>query len=170
MAGWNHYGRFKEKPCKKCGKTFKPRSGAHLYCSVECGFEPAKKRLTTEAQYESVSGNWNRYLSRLIYSAGRKRDELSKDILLEKLEEQDYKCALSGVPLTCFLEKGKRFWTNASVDRIEAGGSYEKDNIQLVCRGLNSWRSAIPVDEFVWWCEQVVKHNSEKERKVQDGR
>ncbi len=166
--GWNHEGKFKEKACSKCGKLFKPKSGAHLYCSEECGFESAKRSLTTEKQYEVISGNWSRYLSRLLYSAGRKRDQLTRQILLEKLEEQEYRCAISGVPLTCTLEKEVRSWTNASVDRIEAGGPYTKDNIQLVCRGLNSWRSSIPMDQFIWWCEQVVNY-SKKDREVKNG-
>lgn len=162
MAGWNHYGRFKEKPCQTCGNHFKPQSGNHNYCSVECGFEPSRRPKRTGSQYQSISGDWKRYFSRLQYSAGRKRDKLTRDDLLDILEKQNYKCALSGVELTCQLEVGKRFWTNASVDRIEAGGSYTKDNVQLVCRGLNSWRSSIPVDEFIWWCEQVVNHSKKE--------
>lgn len=167
MTGWNHYGRFKEKPCKSCNKIFKPLSGNHLYCSEECGFEPSKIHERTEAQYKLISGNWSRYLSRLKYSAGRKRD-ISRDDLLQILEDQNYKCALSGVELTCILEKDRRVWTNASIDRIEAGGPYKKENIQLVCRGLNSWRSSIPIDEFIWWCQQVVDY--QREIGGQDGR
>lgn len=162
MVGWNHQGRFKEKPCRTCGGIFKPNSGAHFYCSPECGFEPAKKHEQTESQYKLISGNWDRYLSRLLFAGGLKRSELSRSDLKEILEAQKHRCALSGVELTCQLEKNKRFWTNASVDRIEAGGPYSKNNIQLVCRGLNSWRSAIPVDEFVWWCEQVVNYSKQR--------
>lgn len=162
MSGWNHYGRFKEKPCRTCGEMFKPNSGAHFYCSPACGFEPSRRSEQTTEQYKLISGNWSRYLSRLQYCSGRKRDELTRDILLKILEEQNYRCALSDIPLTCQLEKGKKFWTNASVDRIEAGGSYTKDNIQLVCRGLNSWRSSMPIDEFVWFCEQVVNYSKQR--------
>lgn len=165
MSGWNHYGRFKEKPCKTCGEIFKPNSGAQLYCSVECGFGSSRYHHQTPKQYKLITNNWSRYLSRLLYSAGRRKDSLTRDDLLDLLEKQNYKCALSGVELTCLLEKGKRFWTNASVDRIKAGGPYTKDNVQLVCRGLNSWRSSIPVEEFIWWCEQVVNH-SKKDKEV----
>lgn len=83
---------------------------------------------------------------------------------MSQLKKQDYRCALSGVQLTCELRVGKRFLTNASVDRIEAGGPYTPDNIQLVCRALNSWRSDLTVDEFVDWCRKVVEHaDQEKE-------
>lgn len=158
MPGWNHHGRFKEKACRTCDEEFKPNSGAHFYCSIKCGFKPSRKFQTTESQYRLISGDWPRYFSRLIYSGGDRRSELTKEDLLGLLGKQNHRCALSGVELTCTLEKGKRFWTNASVDRIEAGGPYTKNNIQLVCRGLNSWRGSIPIDEFRWWCEQVVNH------------
>ena len=160
----------KPKKCAVCETEFIPKSGVHKFCSEACKgkWKYLTEQVTTESQYREISGDWKRYLSRLIYSAGRKRDELTRDDLLEILEKQGKKCAISGVEMTCQLEKGKRFWTNASVDRIEAGGPYTKNNIQLVCRGLNSWRSSIPLEEFVWWCEQVVNYH--REIGGQDGR
>lgn len=162
MAGWNHAGKFKEKECRSCGKLFKPNSGAHFYCSKDCGFQASKYSDNTDDQYERISGNWPLYLSRLLYAGGDKRKFLSREVLFDILASQDFKCALSGVPLTCKLQRGTIFWTNASVDRIDAGGPYSKDNIQLVCRGLNSWRSSIPVDDFIWWCRQVVEHSEKR--------
>ncbi len=155
---------FKDKSCVVCGTLFKPRSGINKFCSTSCKgkWKYITGEVTTESQYRKISGNWSRYLSRLLYAAGRKRDNLTREILLNKLEKQNYKCALSGVQLTCVLTKGNKNWTNASVDRVEAGGSYTEDNIQLVCRGLNSWRSSIPVDEFIWWCKQVVDYSKRK--------
>lgn len=166
MAGWNHYGRFKEKECSACGKVFKPNSGSQKFCSKECGFSPGK--YSTEEQYKSISGNWERYLSRLIYGAGRKREALSRDILLRVLQKQNYRCALSGIELTCQLSKGEKTFTNASVDRINPGGPYEESNIQLVCRGLNSWRSDTPLDQFIDMCRRVAEFNQERSE-VKDG-
>lgn len=153
----------KPKKCIVCDTEFIPKSGIHKFCSETCKgkWKYITEEVTTKTQYKKISGNWERYFSRLMYSEGRKRSGLTREILLELLVEQDHKCAISGVELTCQLEVGKRFWTNASVDRIEAGGPYTKDNIQLVCRGLNSWRSSIPLDEFIWWCEQVVNYQRE---------
>ena len=120
-------------------------------------------KVTTLSQYQKISGNWKRYVSRLLYAAGRKRDNLSREDLLEILEKQNYKCAISGLDLTCKLEKGIKFWSNASVDRIKAGDSYTKDNIQLVCRAVNSWRSDMPLETFIEVCRAVANHNP-KER------
>lgn len=161
MAGWNHDGCFKERLCDVCGIEFKPVSGAHRFCSDQC--KGKWKYITgegsTENQYKKISGNWDRYLPRLLNTHGRKRDGLTTDILKELLEEQDYKCALSGVELTCNLEKGTICLSNASVDRIEAGGPYTKDNIQLVCRAVNSFRMDKTIEEYIWWCKKVTEYN-----------
>lgn len=151
---------FPTKKCLVCDSEFKPRSGVHKFCSTTC--KGKWKYITgsgsTENQYVVISGNWTRYVSRLMYYGGRKRDKLSRDIILRKLEEQNYKCTLSGANLTCTLEKGVKFPTNASIDRIEAGGPYTEENIQIVCRALNSWRADLSVEEFVEWCRLVVQN------------
>jgi len=161
----------KLKTCVVCSTEFKPFSGAHKFCSEQCKgkFKYMSEKVTTKSQYKEISGNWERYLSRLLYSSGRKRDNLTKEDLLFILHKQDKKCAISGNFLTCNLEKGIKFWTNASVDRIDAGGSYTLDNIQLVCRAVNSWRSDMPLETFIEVCRAVAQHNPKRDMEVQDG-
>jgi hypothetical protein len=157
---------FAEKNCAECGGVYTPRTKVHKYCSDACrgAAKYTDGTVTTQRQYVQISGNWERYLSRLLYFNGRKRDLLTRDILMAQLLKQDYRCALTGTRLTCQLEKGKTFPTNASVDRVVAGGPYTADNIQLVCRAVNMWRSDLPVSDFVEWCRSVVAHN-DKQRK-----
>lgn len=162
MPGWNHdNANWKQKECPVCNTTFTPSGANHKFCCRKCRdkWKYISGACSTENQYKDISGNWVRYVSRLMYYGGRKRDKLNRDIVLRKLGEQDYKCALTGVPLTCLLEKGKTFHTNASIDRIEAGGPYTEDNIQIVCRAVNYWRADLTVDQFVDWCRLVVEHN-----------
>ena len=83
--------------------------------------------------------------------------------LTREPKEQNGKCALSGEELTCLLTKGSICKTNASIDRIVAGGPYTKDNIQLVCRALNSWRGDTDLMEFIEWCRKVVQYQDEEE-------
>lgn len=149
------------KECLYCQKSFLPLTSVHRFCSESCKghYKYVDKTVTTEKQYHKISGNWKKYLQRLLYCNGRKRDSLTVESLLEILEKQDYKCALSGVELTCQLEVGKDFLTNASVDRIEAGGPYIKENIQLVCKVLNKFRVNTDLEEFIWWCKKVAEHN-----------
>lgn len=154
--------------CVCCGTEFLAKN--RLYCSGVCKgkYKYEVGAITTKSQYENISGNWVRHLSRLLYAAGRKRDNLSREDLLILLDRQNYKCAISGLNLTCQLEKGVKCWTNASVDRIDAGGSYTLDNIQLVCRAVNSWRSDMPLELFIEVCKAVANNNQES-LEVQDG-
>ena len=163
MSGWHHIKDgnvvFQLKSCEECGKDFQPKSGVHKFCSETCkrsyGY---RHRVTTEQQYENISGNWYKYCLRLITNTRRSLNYagLSIDDLLEILEEQDYKCAITGVPLTCTLEKNKKFRTNVSTDRIVAGGPYNKDNIRLTCSIVNKMRLDLSDEEFLYWCRMVV--------------
>lgn len=162
MAGWHHDNAIWErKICPVCRTEFKPNSGAHKFCSTPCKgkWQYITGVQSTDNQYKKISGNWNRYMARLLYYGGRKRDKLTVADLMRVLENQNYKCALTGIPLTCTLEKNKKVRTNVSVDRIIAGGAYTPDNIQLVCKAVNMWRCDTPLEEFVEWCRAVVTFN-----------
>ena len=162
MVGWNHKDCFKEKICLVCDTPFVPKSGFHKFCSEKCKgkWKYISGVTTTETQYASISDNWNRYFSRLCCRS-HKRESVSVEELLDILDKQNYKCALSGIQLTCKLEKGVKYKTNASLDRIDAGGPYIKENIQLVCSALNSFRSDTDCNEFIWWCKKVAEYNNE---------
>lgn len=163
MAGWNHdSANWKLKKCAVCEAEFVPRSGVHKFCSEQC--KGKWKYITgagnTEAQYGNISGNWQRYYCRL-RSRSPARSHLSIGDLLSLHEKQGGRCALSGAELTCTLIKGERCWSNASIDRVVAGGPYTLDNIHLVCVGINTWRGVLPVEDFIRWCTLVAEHNKE---------
>ena len=146
--------------CPICG-TEELMAKNQKYCTPQCKgkVKYVDGSASTEEQYKLISGNWVRYCSRLLYYDGRKRSLLTRDIILKKLEDQNYKCALTGVDLTCTLSKGTTSITNASIDRKIAGGPYTEDNIQIVCRAINSWISNLTVDHFIEWCKKVVDYN-----------
>lgn len=152
----------KRRNCLNCEKLFTARSGVHKYCCANCKGQYKYKdgSTTTESQYKNISGNWNRYFDRLL-GKGR-RGVLSRQDLLKQLEHQKGLCALTGIPLTCQLETGVKFNNNASIDRIEAGGSYAPDNIQLVCAAVNGFRVNTSIDEFIWYCEQVTNYQKKE--------
>lgn len=158
MSGWNHNNAdWKEKACVVCGESFIPHSGVHKFCSPQCKgkWQYIIGRSSTENQYKIISGNWEKYFIRLLNHKDRKN--LTVLNLLDLLKEQKGLCALSGIELTCNLEKGHIFKTNASIDRIIPGGPYSIDNIQLVCRVLNSWRGDTDLLEFIEICKKVAK-------------
>jgi len=149
-----------KKICKFCGEVFITDLLAKKYCSITCKTKnnQVNGSMSKKNQYSRISGNWSRYCARLVSFHKRQQDGLTKQDLLDKLEEQEYKCALSGITLTCLLGDGQ-IKTNASVDRIEAGGPYIKENIQLVCSALNKFRSNTSLDEFIWWCGKVTDYH-----------
>lgn len=158
MAGWHHTGKFKQKLCVVCSMAFVPVSGVHKFCSVQCKgkYQHISGKLSTENQYKTISGNWLRYFQRLACRS-HKRVNIKAEDLLALLEKQKGECALTGIELTCKLEKGVKHKTNASIDRIIAGKEYSIDNVQLVCSAVNSWRSDADLNEFIYWCKLVAK-------------
>ena len=164
MATKRNYRKEVFKTCVNCEETFLVKTSVQRFCTPRCKgqWKYTSRKTTTQSQYLEISGNWSRYLSRLIYSGGTKRVDLSTHELLSILEAQDGLCALSGLPLTCQLEKGVKFPFNASVDRVIAGGPYTQDNIQLVCNCLNKWRSDTTVEDFIAICTTVADYHRKK--------
>jgi hypothetical protein len=165
VKGHNDYYRSrKPRKCDVCEEEFVPNSGQHRFCSEPC--KGKWKYITgqgcTENQYKIISGNWHKYAQRLQYCGGRRRDGLTREVILKVLEGQNYRCALSGRKLTCRLEVGTTFDTNATIDRIEAGGPYTEDNIQIVCRAVNCFRTNKSVEDFVGWCRDVADNYERK--------
>jgi len=164
-AGGGHHDNAKWKPkkCVVCTTEFIPRTGINKFCSTPC--RGKWKYITgagsTAKQYEKINGNWDRYFSRLLRAGGMKRVHLTVADLKRAYEKQQGRCALTGELLTCTLQVGVRSLTNASVDRVQAGGDYLASNIQLVCIAVNKWRGDMEVPEFVKWCKRVSDHSDE---------
>lgn len=152
----------KQKECPVCGTLFFANSGVHKFCTEACKgkWKYMNGVVTTKKQYEAISGNWSRYFDRLL-GKGR-RGVLSRLDLLNILEKQKGLCALSGIPLTNTLLQGTKFPNNASIDRIEAGGTYAPHNVQLVCSALNGFRKDCSVDDFINYCLKVAEYQKKE--------
>jgi hypothetical protein len=163
MAGWHHdNAQWKPKTCAVCIAVFTPKSGVHKFCSEQCKgkWQYITGSGSTDNQYKMISGNWHKYYMRLLQRKGRKEDGLTIEHLMDMHDEQKGLCALSGLPMTCELVKGTVCFTNASVDRKEAGGVYAPSNVQLVCSHVNTWRGIMPVEVFVSVCRAVADKHS----------
>lgn len=76
-----------------------------------------------------------------------------KDIL-ELLKAQDYRCALSGWPLTP---------ETAALDHVLAisrGGPHARSNLQILHRDVNRAKHTLTNEEFVSLCRAVVEHTA----------
>jgi hypothetical protein len=149
-----------KKNCVTCGVEFVLKSGSQIYCTRKCRRVEYRKEgshESTTAQYALISGNWEKYLRRLL-ARSFNRSGLTVEDCVSMLKKQNYRCALSGVPLTCTLVKGEVSKTNVSLDRVDPKGAYVKENVQLVCSVLNKFRIDTPLDEFIEWCKKVANH------------
>jgi hypothetical protein len=143
--------------CKDCQKLYKQEFKRKYPDRVK-----SHRKQTPQESYkrelERYSGNWKYYFRRLLNHKDRK--QISLEQIMELYEKQNGKCVLTGIDMTCIKEPYKRYWTNASIDRIRAGQEYTIDNVQLVCSIANLMRTNNTVDEFIYWCKKVVEHNS----------
>lgn len=86
--------------------------------------------------------------------------DLDCDFVKDLFVQQEGKCPLSGIEFS--FENDTPF--SPSLDRINSGGGYTKDNVRWVCRivnyGLNKFGDKI----FLQMCEAVVKQQKEKDK------
>jgi hypothetical protein len=86
---------------------------------------------------------------------------LSRNELFERvrvlLANGSGRCALTGIKLDLKQRPDhKDYWP--SLDRIDSNGHYELENLQVVCRFVNYWKSARKNDDFKGLLEAVRKH------------
>jgi len=151
-------GDKKEKhTCVVCGNDFDhlKTSRKKEVCSPKCH----QIRMTNTSN-KRINGNWSNYFKFLCQIRKDARKELSPEILENLLIKQRYKCALTGIKLTCNRIQGIKFKTNASIDRINSDLGYNVDNIQLVCSVVNSLKSNLTNHEYIRWCKKVVKEDA----------
>jgi len=144
-----------KRECVVCSTGFKTNHPNYLCCSKKCTQINKVNR-----RYERENHDWEAYFKHLL--SKKKDSDLTIAQLVGKIAEQNYKCALSGIELTCIHSRGTTVLTNASIDRIHAGKEYNYDNIQIVCRAINSFRGDMNVEEFINWCNKVTYYAVQK--------
>jgi CRISPR/Cas system Type II protein with McrA/HNH and RuvC-like nuclease domain len=75
-------------------------------------------------------------------------------MVLKLIEQQNYRCALSGRPLTP---------ETASLDHIvplSRGGKHDISNLWIVDHQVNNAKGTFTVEEFIALCHDVVTHQN----------
>ena len=85
---------------------------------------------------------------------------ITPDQLLYKLVVQDFKCALSGLPMTCIKNNEGWIDTNARVNVIVPGYRVFIRNIQLVCNAVGAMKHQYSQAEFIHRCMDAVADGS----------
>lgn len=142
--------------CKDCRNTASRERYVEYHDDMVVRYKSAYLK-----EAETNSGNWEWFFSKMISKSFRQ--DLSLPFMLDLLRKQGGCCALTGVPLTCVRGKGERTPTNASVDRIVAGGDYSEKNVRLVTVTANTMRMDMTDEQLVWWANQLVRFAKAKE-------
>ena len=112
------------------------------------------------------------YLARALASSRRRAkakgttNDLTLDQLLDLWQEQDGRCALSGVAMTYEITNGAPNMYNASLDRIRPGLAYTIKNVQLVCSRANQIKGDLDNSGINWWVTQIFGHLNPKKRRA----
>ena len=83
---------------------------------------------------------------------------IDKEYAWNLFEEQDGKCALSGLVLK-FPKKSKDTSWTASLDRIDSSKGYIEGNVQWVHKDINMMKRTYSQEYFVYLCNLVAKEN-----------
>lgn len=88
-------------------------------------------------------------------------DSLTIEDVYKLLEQQNFKCALSGIDITIHrnYKKNQRHLQTASLDRIDSSKGYQKGNIQWVHQKVNIMKNTMSDVEFIGFCRAVVKNS-----------
>lgn len=79
--------------------------------------------------------------------------EITVQSLRKLIEDQEYRCALSGVVLSP---------SNASLDHIQPlvnGGDHVIKNVQILHPTINTMKAQMEQSEFIKWCSLVASNN-----------
>lgn len=122
-------------------------------CCRNCG---------NDKHYKGIGNLSSSFFSRVLEGAKKRNIEVSvtKEEILELLEKQNYKCALSGLSLIMSKSFSKdrtnqTSSTTASLDRIDSSKGYVKENIQWVHKHVNKMKNNFDQDYFIKMCKLI---------------
>lgn len=129
--------------CRTCGVEYQRKTNNQKYCSASC-----KARFV-----DSIES----YLKRLL--SKKERSLLSLDGIVKLIEQNDFRCALTGLRMNYKTGGGTGGASplNVSIDRIDPIGGYVMSNIRIVCVGINSLRKNMTDEQLLMFCKGVVE-------------
>ena len=139
---------------KSCGCGIKERAKTLFKFT-----DPKKRRTGTRN-----IGKW--YFNRLKYRAIKKQIEfkITIEFAQKLLEDQKFKCALSGEDIQLEYEVGHPI--TASIDRIDSFRGYLPDNIQWVHKEVNFMKINNTDEKFFEWCRKIIKFQDSKQQQI----
>lgn len=143
----NKYYKNHPERAKKANKLELKGNKNSLNRTLKSAISAQKKRFPNEICIFKYGG---RFPSSLIW---KEANEYNKQIIKNLLEQQNYKCALTGDPITELT---------LSIDRIDSNKGYIEGNIQLTTWEANERKSNFQSDAFIDFCTKVYLHTQSK--------
>lgn len=101
-----------------------------------------------------------------IVTQARHRDiefNISKEYIYSILLSQNFKCAISGMPIEIGYKNGEdRRNITASLDRIDSSKGYIEGNVQWVHKKINMMKGILSNEEFLGLCKIVTETSLRK--------
>jgi len=150
----------------------KDKSGYHWICECKCGTiksvtQSSLRGGTTLGCKKCHHARLGKrhpigYLFAQFKSTAKKRNisfEITKDYVYSILEKQNFKCALTDLPIKIVpaLQRTKTNSTTASIDRINPNKGYINGNLQWVHRDINWMKYIFSQEDFIKYCNLVSK-------------
>lgn len=144
----------------KCDRT---QDDFIYFCSLVANKNNAKYPLIA-SKFSDVVNKPKKinYIWSNICKGARKRDigvQINYDFIVFLLKEQNFRCALTGIPLYVLYNKNKIVCGGtASLDRVNSEGIYENGNVQWVHKYINLMKLDLPEINFIVMCKKVASY------------
>lgn len=160
-----------ECDCEK--KTHKEVATTYLIhgLSKSCGC--LQKELVKNlglSQYKGTNDICGRYFSAIKSNAKRRKlkFDITKEYIQTLLEQQNYKCALSGLEIHGSRNESRKDHSTyieqtASLDRIDSSKGYIEGNVQWVHKDINDMKMDRLDKYFIELCHKVSDYQRNKE-------
>lgn len=143
-----------DRKCRFCGAPVTPRAG-----------KPICSKCRHAQQREAWGRDWKSYLSGRLriakHRAKRKglKFEIDLAYCMQLLEEQDHRCAITGLP---FTRSATGDDMDITLDRVNSDQGYEPGNVSLIGYRVNSMKSDLTLQKFLWWCKAVSNYDEDR--------
>lgn len=142
-----------QRCCARCGEekpqdrfTFVERTGRWSQNCVDCKPRYSRQR---KHRYSCARA----FIKDKLYNIRRYKVEIDIEYMLQLLEEQGGKCAITGMTMTIDPDDS---YANMSIDRIDSNGDYSPGNVRLICSAVNMMRGRMDDERLKFWCRAIV--------------